>query len=221
MRTATPLNIETQPGVGMGYVIRRVTNKKLVRASTTCQRDIDRKGSKVKALRAFSGDEPFFTVKVGSVHTGIEVLKFLCGQKHKKCRDTTSTYEWTGISVADARKQKLEFSEPGYVTQDEAPKAPKAKKSKTAKAVKAKVVKGKRGRPVGSKNKVTAPVVADAPAAVTPAQEKELVAQEALVPKAPEQTDAEFESELSKEFEAQVADANAKLAERNGEVVTA
>ncbi len=209
MRTATPLNIETQPGVGMGYVIRNLKTKKLVRASTTCQRDIDRRGSKIKALRAFSGDEPFFTVKIGSLHTEIEVLKFLCGAKHKKCRDTTGTYEWTGISLSDARKQKLEFSEPGYVVKEEAPVA-KVKKTKTAKV--AKVTKGKRGRPAGSKNKVTTPVAEVVAAGeVVPAAP---VAEEVIVPKQPEQTDAEFESELNKEFEAQVAEATAKNTER-------
>lgn len=220
MRTATPLNIETQPGVGMGYVIRHIKSKKLVRASTTCQRDIDRRGSKIKALRAFSGDEPFFTVKIGSLHTEITVLKFLCGKNHKKCRDETGTYEWTGISLSDARKQKLEFSEPGYVVKEEAPKVAKVKKTKTAKV--AKVSKGKRGRPAGSKNKVTDPVAeVVAAGVVTPAAPVEAVAPEAPVAAKPVQTDAEFESELSKEFESQVAEATAKNAARAGEVVTA
>lgn len=222
MRTATPLNIETQPGVGMGYVIRNIKTRKLVRASTTCQRDIDRKGSKIKALRAFSGEEPFFTVKIGSLHTEIEVLKFLCGVKHKKCRDVTGTYEWTGISLADARKQKMEFAEPGYVTKEDAPVAVKVKKTKTAKvekkvavktpAVKTetapvakKPVKGSRSAPKPKPAKVakteTAPVAPVAP--VTEAVAAAPV--ETVAPAATEQTAAEFESEINKQFEADLA----------------
>lgn len=202
MRTATPLNIETQPGVGMGYVVRNLKTKKLVRVSTTCQRDINRRGSKIKVLRAFSGDEPFFTAKIGSLHTEIEVLKFLCGEKHKKCRDTTGTYEWTGISLAEARKQGLEFSEPGYVAKEETVKAPK----KTKKV--AKVKSSGRGRPKGSKNKVKTDVVEPV---TTPAGEVTAPAAEVAVePTAPvvaktDQSDAEFEAEINKEFEADLA----------------
>ncbi len=210
-RTATPLNIETQPGIGMSYIVRNTKTRKFVRVSTTCNRDLERRGSKIKVLRAFSGDEPFFTAKIGSLHTEIEVLKFLCGVKHKKCLDTTGTYEWTGISLKQARKDKMEFEEPGYVAKEEAPVA-KTKKTKTAKVVKAK--KGKKGRPAGSKNKMTTPVAEVVAAGeVVPA---EPVAEEVIVPKQPEQTDAEFESELNKEFEEQVAAATAKNAERAG-----
>jgi hypothetical protein len=210
MRTATPLNIETQPGVGMSYVIRNLKSKKLVRASTTCQRDVNRRGSKIKEIRAFSGDEPFFTAKVGSLHTDIEVLKFLCGPQHKKCRDTTGTYEWTGISLSDARKQKLEFSEPGYVTkEEEAPKAKKPKKTKVEKV--AKTTKSKRGRPAGSKNKTTPVAEVIAAGEVTPTV-AEPVAVEAPVVAKPVQSDSEFEAELAADFEADHQKAMEKLA---------
>lgn len=202
-RTATPLNIESQPGIGMGYVVRNIKTRKLVRVSTTCARDIENKT--VKVLRAFSGKNPFFTAKIGSLHTKVEVLKFLCSPDLKKCRDTTDTYEWTGISVKEARKQKLDFLEPGYVVDAEVVTKPKkAKKTKAAKVVK---TKG-RGRPKGSKNKVTA-VVADAAPVVpeTPVAPAAVVTEEptAAAPAAPVQTDAEFEAEINKEFEKDLA----------------
>lgn len=208
MRTATPLNITTQPGVGMGYIIRNVKTKKLVRASTTCQRDIDRPRSKVKALRAFSGDEPFFTVKIGSQHTEIEVLKFLCGKQHKKCVDTTKTYEWTGISLADAREQKLEFSEPGYVTQEEeAPKATKkVKKTKVAKVAKVKVAAPKKTRVAKVKLTIAAPVEPAAATVVEPVAE-------VVTPKVQE-SDAEFEADLQASFEADLKKAEAVAASK-------
>lgn len=207
-RTATPLNIESQPGIGMGYVVRNIKTRKLVRVSTTCARDLDNKT--VKVLRAFSGKNPFFTAKIGSLHTKVEVLKFLCGPDLKKCRDTTDTYEWTGISVKEARKQKLEFSEPGYVVAEETVAKPKkAKKAKAAKVEKK--TKGRRGRPKGSKNKVTAPVVADE-APITPAVVEPMivpvaavVTEEPTAPATPIQTDAEFEAEINKEFEKDLA----------------
>ncbi len=162
-RTATPLNCE-QPAVGCAYVIRNVKSKKLIRASTTCQRDIDRKGSNVKVLRAFSGAEPFFTAKIGSLHTEIEVLKFLAGAQHKKCRDTTGTYEWTGMTLADAIKQKVEFAEPGRIVKDAAPtKTVKVKKAKNVKAKKV-VKKARKSTPAVEVAAVAPVVVASTPA---------------------------------------------------------
>lgn len=205
MRTATPLNIETQPGVGMGYVIRNVKTKKLVRASTTCQRDIDRRGSKIKALRAFSGDEPFFTVKVGSLHTEIQVLKFLCGKSHKKCRDESGTFEWTGISLAEARKQKLEFSEPGYVTKEEvAPKAKKVKKTKVAKVAKVRKARVAKVKPTETVAEVT-------PTAPTATETVVEPVAEVVTPKV-EESDAEFEADLQASFEADLKKAEAAAA---------
>jgi hypothetical protein len=195
-RKATPLNITEQPGIGMGYVVRNVKNKKLVRVSTTCQRDIEQRGSKVRALRAFSGDEPFFTAKIGSARTGITVLKFLCGVSHKKCRDTEGTYEWTGITLKQARKDKLEFSEPNYVVREEAaaapaPKATKVKsKTKVVKTVKPKATKVRKTTNVkpatvdAAPATVTATVIDDAPAA----------------PAAPVQSNEEFEAEIAADF---------------------
>lgn len=193
-RTATPLNC-LQPGIGMSYVIKNIKTKSLIRAATTCQRDLLRKGSKIKVLRAFSGEEPFFTAKIGSVHTGVEVLKFLCGAQHKKCVDSTDTYEWTGISLSEAREQKLEFDQPGYVTKDEAPVAKQVKVAKAVKVAKVKPVKVAKVKP-----EVVDEVVS--------------VVEEEVVAPTPKiiQSDEEFEAEINAEFEADLKKSDARLA---------
>lgn len=199
-RTATPLNC-LQPGIGMSYVIKNIKTKSLIRAATTCQRDLLRKGSKIKVLRAFSGEEPFFTAKIGSVHTGVEVLKFLCGAQHKKCVDSTDTYEWTGISLSEAREQKLEFDQPGYVTKDE---APVAKQVKVAKAKLVKVVKAKVKVKPAKVAKVKPEVVDEVVSVV----EEEVVAPTPKII----QSDEEFEAEINAEFEADLKKSDARLA---------
>ncbi len=203
-RTATLLNIPQQPGVGMSYLIRNVKTKKFIRASTACQRDVDRRGSRIKVLRAFSGDEPFFMMKVGSLHTEIEVLKFLCGKNHKKCRDESGTYEWTGISLAEARSQGLEFSEPGYVTKEDAPvlKTKKVKVVKVKKTKSVKVVKVKKTKPVVQD---TAPVAAEPTTVVKPVVE-------VVVVKAPEQTNEEFAADIEAAFQSDLKKAEASIA---------
>lgn len=200
-RTATPLNC-LQPGIGMSYVIKNIKTKSLIRAATTCQRDLLRKGSKIKVLRAFSGEEPFFTAKIGSVHTGVEVLKFLCGGQHKKCVDSTDTYEWTGISLSEAREQKLEFDQPGYVTKDE---APVAKQVKVAKAKLVKVVKSKVKVKPAKVAKVKPEVVDEV---VSVVEEEEVVAPTPKII----QSDEEFEAEINAEFEADLKKSDARLA---------
>jgi hypothetical protein len=189
----------------MGYIIRDIKTKKLVRASTTCQRDINRRGSKIKVLRAFSGDEPFFTVKIGSLHTEIQVLKFMCGAKHKKCRDESGTYEWTGISLFDARTQQLEFSEPGYVDKDEAEapvakvkveKVAKVKKVKAEKVAKVKAAKVAKVKPVK--------VAKVKPVKEAPAEEVGKIVsveEEIETPTKPVQTDEEFEADIDAAFQ--------------------
>ncbi len=118
-RTPTPLNISEQPGTGMAYIIRDLKTNTLVRCATAAQRDILRRGSHIKSLRAFSGDEPYFIAKVGSLRTKFTVLKFLCGVHHKKCLDETKRYEWTGITLEEAKKKNLEFVAPGRVNREE------------------------------------------------------------------------------------------------------
>lgn len=119
----------------MAYIIRNIKTKEYIRASATCQRDL--KENLVTALRAFSGEDPFFTVKIGNRHTGIVILTFLCGAKHKKCVDTDDTYEWTGISLSEAREQKMEFSEPGYIRNAEIVKVKSVKAKTKVKPIKA------------------------------------------------------------------------------------
>lgn len=119
MRTATPLNISEQPGTGLAYVIRDTKTNKLIRCATAAHRDLLRRGSKIRSLRAFSGEEPYFIVKIGSLRTKFTVLKFLCGAHHDKCLDETGRYEWTGITLDEAKKRKLDFESPGRVNQEE------------------------------------------------------------------------------------------------------
>lgn len=113
MRTATPLNISEQPGTGLAYIIRDLKTDNLVRCATAAHRDILRRGSKIKSLRAFSGEEPYFIAKIGSLRSKFTVLKFLCGAHHKKCLDESGRYEWTGITLDEAKKKNLEFAAPG------------------------------------------------------------------------------------------------------------
>lgn len=126
MRTATPLNITEQPGTGLAYVIRDLKTNTLVRCATAAHRDLLRRGSKIRSLRAFSGEEPYFIAKIGSLRSKFTVLKFLCGAHHDKCLDETGRYEWTGITLSEAKKKKLEFDSPGRATnEEEGEEAPK------------------------------------------------------------------------------------------------
>jgi len=136
-RAASPLNIDTRPGVGMSFIIKDTSSHKYVRASTCCDRDLKKGILKVTQLRSWTATEPFFYVKVGSYATGNTLLKFLCGVNHKKCVDSTGAFEWTGISLQQARKDKMVFEEPNYVAnKDEAAKVKTVKKISTPKSVK-------------------------------------------------------------------------------------
>lgn len=112
-RPATPLNLAHPPEIGCAYIIRNVKTKKLVRCSTACQRDVD--NGLVRHIRALSGDEPFFNVKIGSAYKGFHVLKFLCGEQHTKCLDMKKEWEWLGITLEQAREEGLKFIEPNYL----------------------------------------------------------------------------------------------------------
>jgi len=119
MRTATPLNISEQPGTGMAYVIRDLKTNTLIRCATAAHRDLLRRGSKIRSLRAFSGEEPYFIVKIGSLRTKFTVLKFLCGAQHDKCLDESGRYEWTGITLDEAKRKNLEYDAPGREVKEE------------------------------------------------------------------------------------------------------
>jgi hypothetical protein len=149
-----------------------------------------RKGAKFKTLRAFSGEEPFFTVKVGSRNTEIQTLKFLCGAHHKKCLDTTGAWEWTEITWAEARKQGLKFEQPNLIDRSE--EAPK----KTKKVKVAKVAKVKKTR----KAKLTV----EAPTEITPEVVEDVVEEEVVTPKV-EQSQDEFEAEIEADHQATLA----------------
>jgi hypothetical protein len=192
-RPTTPLNCE-QPRVGCAFIIKNLKTKENVKCATASQRDTERRGSKIKVLRAFSGDEPFFMVKVGSLHTEIKVLKFLCGAQHRKCLDTTGEFLWTGITWKDAIKQGMEFSQPNLKVKDETPV--KAKKvTKTRKPYKARKAK----------------VIVEAPTEIVPEVVAEVI--EEVTSRAPEMTDAEFEASVDADHQATLAKLQATSAQ--------
>jgi len=233
-RHATPLNIPQQPGIGMAYVVKNLQTKKLVRVSAASHRDVMRPRSKIKVLRAFSGDEPFFYAKIGSLNTDITPLKFLCGESHKKCRDESGTYEWTGITVKEALKKNLKFEEPNKVpqkeasastrgpgrprkmrrariTQTEAPTAPSPTGTvKRGPGRPRKVVPGSTAAAVagaGTESVITVQVPVEIPAAQVSAA---LGAQAHPATKPATQQDTEFEAEVEGDFQNELAKAGAK-----------
>lgn len=194
-RTSTPLNIETLPGIGMSYIVRNVETQKYVRVATCCQRDIKRRGFKFKSLRALSGDEPFFLAKIGSLRTGTQVLKFLCGSQHKMCLDKTGTYEWCELSVADARLKNLEFSEPGLLDKNEKVVAKVTKAKKPAKVTKAKkAVKAKKAKAKLLVEEITPEVVPE-----------ELIMPETEAVVNTDQSDTEFAAEIDADHQKALA----------------
>lgn len=199
-RTSTALNIQTRPGIGMAYIVKDLTTKKFVRASTCCQRDLSRPEFNLKTLRIFSGPEPFFMAKIGSVHTETQVLKFLCGSNHKKCLDETGTYQWLEVSLSEARKENLKFSEPGYLVKEEKV----AKVTKPAKVAKpTKVTKTAKPTKVAKPAKAAKLVVAEIVPEVVP---QELITEEVATNE--DQLDAEFAAELDADHQLAVAKAN-------------
>lgn len=111
-RTPIPLNINERPGTGMSYIIRNIKTGILFRCATAAHRDLRRKEFGIDSLGAYSVQEPYFTVKLGSIKTGMNALRFLCGAHHSKCLDEKGEYEWTGISLEKAKKDGLDFYDP-------------------------------------------------------------------------------------------------------------
>ncbi len=188
-RPVTPLNIETQPRNGCAFVCRHIKTKENVKCATASYLDCSRRGSMIKVLRAFSGEEPFFMVKIGSRNTEIKVLKFLCGAHHKKCMDTTGEYLWTGITWKDAIKQGMKFSQPNLMVKEATP----AKVTKIRKTRKAKL-------PVEVPVEILPEVVEEVVSEVVSE-----VVEEVIAPKAVEQSNDEFEAELEAEHQATLA----------------
>jgi hypothetical protein len=113
-RPKTPLNILRQPPVGSSWIIQHTSTKELCKCSTTCQ--IDK--NNVDALRCFSGQNPFFTAKIGSKNTFITYLKFFCGNHLPLCIDVTSTWLWLDLTKSEADIKGLWYSEPNLVTEN-------------------------------------------------------------------------------------------------------
>ena len=206
-----------QPGTGMGYVVKEIATKNLIRVSTVAARDLTRPGSKIKTLRQFTNiAEPFFTIKIGSHLAGMTTTDILCGGHHKKALSRCGKYEWLSKSLSDARKEGLEMIEPGYVSKEEKPVVAKVKKAKSVKADKPKSVKKVRK----AKAVIAAPTStpADAPNILFASNDEDVSnTAEAIVNSAvetpvvkTEQTMADFEKEVDAEFEADLNKIQAK-----------
>lgn len=113
-RPKTPLNINRQPTVGSTWIIQNIQTNELCKCSLTTQAD----KNNVEALRKFSGNEPFFYVRIGSKYTHIAYFKFLCGSHHTTCQDITSTWKWLDITQDEADIKQLWYSEPNLVTEN-------------------------------------------------------------------------------------------------------
>jgi hypothetical protein len=114
-RKKTPLNIDRQPKIGSTWIIQNIHTTELCKCSATTQLD----KNSVKHLRKFSGEDPFFTAKIGSKSTQVTYLKFLCSKKLDTCVDTTGAWKWLDITQQEADIRKLWYSEPNLVTEFE------------------------------------------------------------------------------------------------------
>lgn len=109
-RKKTPLNITRQPGVGMAYVAKRLSDDALVRVATLCARDQKREPD-LAPIRKFSGDEPFFKARITRADGGAKIdpitLVFDCKESSPTCTAEADgvTYEWLDldhkVAVAD------------------------------------------------------------------------------------------------------------------------
>jgi hypothetical protein len=113
-RPKTPLNIDRQPPVGSTWIIQHIHTGELCKCSATCQNDRNH----VIALRKFSGPNPFFTAKIGSVHTKLVYLLFQCSIYLDVCHDDTNTWKWLNITQDEADIKQLWYSEPNLVTEN-------------------------------------------------------------------------------------------------------
>jgi len=113
-RPKTPLNIPRQPAIGSTWIIENVNTKELCKCSATVHAD----SKYLIKLRQFSGAEPFFTVKIGSKHTKVTYLYFMCGAHHTECLDASSTWKWVDTTQDEADIKCLWYSEPNLVTEN-------------------------------------------------------------------------------------------------------
>jgi len=124
-RPKTPLNIPRQPPIGSTWILENLSTKELCKCSSTVHSD----SKHLYKLRQFSGPEPFFTVKIGSKHTKVTYLYFMCGAHHPMCIDASSTWKWIDLTQDEADIKCLWYSEPNLVTEnpkdiEEAPELP-------------------------------------------------------------------------------------------------
>ena len=112
-RPKTPLNIDRQPAIGSTWIIENIHTHELCKCSATVQADT----KYIYKLRQFSGTNPFFTVKIGSKHTGVTYLYFMCASHLTECIDASSTWKWVNVTQDEADIKCLWYSEPNLVTE--------------------------------------------------------------------------------------------------------
>lgn len=113
-RPKTPLNIPRQPPIGSTWIIQNIATGELCKCSATVHADTKH----IYKLRQFSGSNPFFTVKIGSKHTKVTYLYFMCGAHLQDCIDASATWKWIDITQDEADVKCLWYSEPNLVTEN-------------------------------------------------------------------------------------------------------
>jgi hypothetical protein len=114
-RPKTPLNIPRQPPIGSCWIIQNIITGELCKCSCTVQKDL----SYITCLRKFSGDNPFFTVRIGSKHTKVTYLYFLCSALLPQCIDFSKEWKWVNVTQDEADIKCLWYSEPNLVTHND------------------------------------------------------------------------------------------------------
>jgi hypothetical protein len=225
-RIPAKLNITEKVGVGMSYVLRRLSDNVLVRAASACQRDKINPESKMfgKPICKYSGTKPFFTLKLNASKVGVKYLTMLCSPTLPFCEDVKNEYRYEGVSLKDALAKGLTVDQSGFYVSSETatPKIVKVKKEKVVKVAKVRKAKAsKKKAKVIPAAETSTP--ADAPTVLysnTDADEDVNATTTAIVENAvdtpvvkKEETMADFEKECDAEFEADIQKINAAKAQ--------
>lgn len=120
-RTKTLTNLTLKPTVGMAAVVREVATGNILRVSTLGNRDKDQ-----APICKFSGDKPFFKVKLGKKKAGFTYHTFLCAPELKTCRTSDGKYEWLNKTLKQAHAEKLTVVNDTGVEEEEVSASAKA-----------------------------------------------------------------------------------------------
>ena len=119
-RPPTPLCIPRQPPIGSTWIIENIGTGELCKCSATVHSD----SKHLIKLRQFSGTNLFFTDKIGSKHTKVTYLYFMCGAQHHECLDANKTWKWVDTTQDEADIKGIWYSEPNLVTENDQEVAP-------------------------------------------------------------------------------------------------